>query len=155
MGLMIALLLVSSVSSMVFAGPRIAQVMGQDLAPLKFLAKTNKNGIPVIATVVQTAITLFLIITSTFEKVLLYIGFTLNLFTFLTVLSLFVMRMKRKDLSGTYKTFGYPVTPLVFLILSAWTLFFTIRDHYKESMYGLATVLVGSIIYFIKKRDEK
>jgi APA family basic amino acid/polyamine antiporter len=154
MGMLIALLLVSSVSSMVFAGPRVAQVMGEDLAPLKFLSGTNKNGIPVIAILMQTAITLLLIFTSTFEKVLLYTGFTLSLFTFLTVLSLFVMRIKANNKSATYKTFGYPITPLVFLILSGWTLYHTMHDQLTESLYGLGTILAGSIIYFIKKPNE-
>jgi len=151
MGLMIALLLVSSVSSMVLAGPRISKVIGEDLPPLTFLSKTNANGIPVLATVIQSSITIILILTSTFEKVLLYLGFTLNLFTFLTVISLFIMRMRRPELSGPYKTFGYPITPLIFLLLSGWTLSFTMGEHPTESLYGLATILAGSIIYFIGK----
>ena len=115
-GIMISLLMVSSISSLVFAGPRVAQVMGEDIPSLKFLAKTNSQGIPVIATIVQTAIALLLISTSSFDAVLLYTGFTLAVFTFLTVLSLFIMRIRRKDLVGTYKTFGYPFTPMIFLI---------------------------------------
>jgi APA family basic amino acid/polyamine antiporter len=82
---------------------------------------------------------------------MLYVGFTLNLFTFLTVISLFVMRMSRKDLQGTYKTFGYPLTPLIFLILSAWTIYSTLIDHTMESLFGMATILAGSVIYFIGK----
>ena len=152
MGIMIALLMVSSVSSMVFAGPRISKVMGEDLKPLAFLSKTNKNDVPVIATIIQAGITMILIFTSSFDRVLLYVGFTLSLFTFLAVLCLFIMRMTRKDLQPTYKTFGYPVTPLIFLILSGWTLWFTMKIHPKESLYGLATIAAGSIIYLLGKK---
>lgn len=153
--IMIALLMVSSVSSMVFAGPRVSKVMGEDLVPLRFLSNTNKYDVPVIATMIQSAITIVLICTASFEKVLLYIGFTLNLFTFLTVLSLFVMRMTRKDLQGTYRTFGYPLTPLIFLILSGWTMFYLVKEQTTESLYGFATIFAGSIIYFIGKKNEQ
>lgn len=149
--IMIAVLMVSSVSSMVFAGPRISKVMGEDLQSLSFLSKTNKNDVPVMATIVQSAITILLICTSTFDVVLRYIGFTLSLFTFLTVVSLFVMRIKRKDLQGPYKTFGYPVTPVIFLVLSGWTLLFLMIQHTEESLFGFATIFAGSIIYFIRK----
>jgi len=151
MAILIALTLLSSVSSMVFIGPRVAQVMGQDLKQISFLAKQNKHGIPVVAKVIQCAISVFLVITSTFSDVMLYVGFTLNLITFLTVFGLFVMRIRGKIKSDSYKTFGYPVTPFIFLLLSAWTLYFTMSVNYKQSLLGLATILAGSIIYFIRK----
>jgi APA family basic amino acid/polyamine antiporter len=71
--------------------------------------------------------------------------------TFLTVLGLFVMRIKGKMKSDSYKTIGYPVTPFIFLLLSAWTLYFTMSDKPNQSLLGLATIIAGSVIYFIKK----
>jgi APA family basic amino acid/polyamine antiporter len=154
LSLMIALLMISTVSSYVFVGPRVSQVMGEDLKPLAFLAKTNKHGVPVRATILQAAIAILLISTSEFKAVLTYVGFTLSLFTFATVCCLFVMRISRKDLKGTYKTLGYPVTPVVFLILTGWTLFNIMKDSHKESLWGMATIAAGSIIYFIGKPSE-
>jgi basic amino acid/polyamine antiporter, APA family len=151
MGMMIALLLISSISSFVLAGPRVAQVMGQDLKQLSFLSITNKHGVPYVAKIIQGAISLLLILTSSFDKVLLYIGFTLSLSTFFTVLGLFVLRYRNKGRTEGYKTFGYPFTPIIFLALSGWMLFFTMEYHYKESLFGLGTILAGSIVYFIKK----
>jgi APA family basic amino acid/polyamine antiporter len=153
MAILIAITLVSTVSSMVFIGPRVAQVMGEDLSQLSFLAKKNKHGVPVIATIVQSGITI-LLVTLKFKDVMLYAGFTLNLITFLTVLSLFVMRIRGKIKSDSYKTIGYPVTPFIFLLLSAWTLYFTMSNQPKPSLLGLATILAGSIIYFIKKPNK-
>ena len=127
MAIVIALTLVSTVSSMVFIGPRVAQVMGQDMRQLRFLAKKNTHGVPVLATIVQSVITI-LLVTLKFQDVMLYMGFTLNLMTFFTVLGLFVMRIKGKTKSDSYKTIGYPVTPFIFLILSAWTLYFTMNQ---------------------------
>jgi len=151
MGMMIALLLVASISSFILAGPRIAKVMGEDLSQLSFLSVTNKNGIPYIAIAIQSLISLLLILTGSFDKVLLYIGFTLSLSTFFTVAGLFVLRARNKNKIDGYKTFGYPVTPLIFLALTGWMLYFTFINHFKESLLGLATILAGGIIYFIKK----
>jgi basic amino acid/polyamine antiporter, APA family len=151
MGMMIALLLIASISSFTLAGPRVAQVMGQDLPQLSFLAITNKQGVPYVGKIIQCAIALLLILTASFDKVLLYIGFTLSLSTFFTVLGLFVLRFRNKGKLDGYKTFGYPVTPIIFLALSAWMLFFTMKEHPKESLLGLATILAGSVVYFIKK----
>jgi len=151
MAILIALTLISTVSSMVFIGPRVAQVMGQDMKQIGFLAKQNKSGIPVNATLIQGVIAILLVATKSFNDVMLYIGFTLNLMTFLTVLGLFVMRAKGAIVSTGYKTFGYPVTPAIFLILSAWTLYHTMSENWLQSVLGLATILAGSVIYFIKK----
>jgi APA family basic amino acid/polyamine antiporter len=150
MAILIAVTLVSTVSSMIFIGPRVAQVMGEDMSQLSFLARKNNHGVPVIATIVQSAITIMLV-TFKFTDVLVYAGFTLNLMTFLTVLGLFVMRIKGKIKSDSYKTIGYPVTPFIFLILSAWTLYFTMSNKPTQSLLGLATILAGSVIYFIRK----
>jgi APA family basic amino acid/polyamine antiporter len=155
MGGLIAALLVSTISSMIFAGPRIVQVMGEDLPPLRALAHLSPAGIPVRAMLLQTALTLTFILTATFEQVLLYAGFVLNLFTFLTVLGLFILRWRQPGLPRPYRAWGYPVTPLLFLGLSAWTLWFIIHDKPAESLYGILTVLVGLVLYFLSRRQKQ
>ena len=151
MGMLIALLLIASISSFVLAGPRIAQVMGEDLPQLSFLSITNKHGVPFVAKIIQGVITLLLILTSSFKEVLLYVGFTLSLSTFFTVFGLFILRARGKSGIKGYKTFGYPVTPIIFLALTSWMLYFTIKEHPKESVLGLITILAGSVVYFLKK----
>jgi APA family basic amino acid/polyamine antiporter len=152
MGGIIAGLLVSTISSMVFAGPRIVQTMGEDIPALHFLAPKSRAGIPVRALLLQTAITLAFILKPSFQGVLVYAGFVLNLFTFLTVLGLFVLRARQPELPHPYKAWGYPITPLIFLALSGWTLFFILRDKPWESLYGLGTLAVGALVYFLTTR---
>lgn len=154
MGGMIAALLLSTISSMIFAGPRVVQVMGEDLPALQVLAKRSRADIPVRAMLFQTALTLLFIVTSTFEQVLLYAGFVLSLFTFLTVLGLFVLRVRQPDLPRPYRAWGYPITPLLFLVLNGWTLWFIVHDKPTESLYGLLTVGVGLIVYFLSQRRQ-
>ncbi|MBR9998344.1 MAG: amino acid permease, partial [Cyclobacteriaceae bacterium] len=85
MSLVITLLLVSTLSAMIWIGPRVTMVMGEDYRILRFLAKKNRYGVPVLAIWVQAAITMILIVSSTFEEVLVYAGFVLNIFTLLSV----------------------------------------------------------------------
>ena len=155
MGGVIAALLVSTISSMIFAGPRIVQTMGEDLPALRWLAPRSRAGIPVRALLLQTVITLAFVRWPSFKEVLVYAGFILNLFTFLTVLGVFVLRVRRPDLPRPYRAWGYPVTPLLFLGLSGWTLAFILRDKPTESLYGLATLGLGLLVYFVALRPAR
>ncbi len=146
-GAVIAALLVSTISSMVFAGPRIVQSMGEDLPALRWLAGRSQAGIPVRGLALQTAITLLFVLKPNFKEVLVYAGFVLNLFTFLTVLGVFILRRQQPNLPRPYRAWGYPVTPAVFLVLSGWTLVFILRDKPTESLYGLLTLAVGLAVY--------
>ncbi len=146
--------LVSSVSAMMWIGPRVTLAMGQDLAALRPLARTNARGIPVAATLLQFAIVVVLLLTASFEKVLTYVQFSLQLCSFLTVLGVIVLRRTRPDLLRPYKTWGYPVTPIVFLAISAWMLVHILRSNPRESGAGLATLLIGLVIYAVSPKRK-
>jgi APA family basic amino acid/polyamine antiporter len=143
---------VSTISAMIFAGPRITQAMGEDLPALRWLAKRTSVGIPQRALLLQVAISLLFILKPDFQAVLVYAGFVLNLFTFLTVLGVFVLRWQQPQLPRPYRAWGYPFTPLIFLALSAWTLVFIIKDKQMESLYGLATVASGLLVYLAAQK---
>lgn len=151
MSIMIALLLISSISAMVMTGPRIIKSMGEDLPLLHFLAKTNRHHVPYMAVMIQSVITIVLIVTSQFEAVLTFVGFSLSLFTFLTVFSIFILRLKKINSHG-YKTWGYPITPIVFLALNGFTLYFVFIQKPTESLLGLLNVFIGGLIYSIGKQ---
>ena len=149
MGMLISILLVSSISSMVFVGPRVSQVMGEDTKILKFLSFKSTRGVPFYAVILQSAISLIFILTGSFEQVLTYAGFTLNMFTFLTVVGLFIHRYKFKNIERPYKTWGYPVVPIIFIGLMLWTMYFLLTERTMESLFGLGTIFSGFIIYYI------
>jgi APA family basic amino acid/polyamine antiporter len=156
MSLVIALLLVSTISAMVLAGPRVMQSMGRDIKGLRFFATANKNNVPYVAIIFQSVIAIVLVVTSSFQSLITYVGFTLNLFTFLTVFGIFILRYKFRDVETSYKTFLYPVTPILFLCIIGYILYHIIMDKPVESLWGLGTVLIGLLIYFItnKKHDH-
>jgi APA family basic amino acid/polyamine antiporter len=155
MAMLISVLLISTISSMIFVGPRVAQVMGEDIAVLKFLSKRSKRGTPTYALVLQFILSFFFIITSTFESILTYAGFTLSLFTFMTVLGVFIHRYKFKDAERPYKTWGYPIVPGIFLLFTLWTLVFLIKEKPYESLMGFLTLFSGSVFYWISIWADK
>jgi APA family basic amino acid/polyamine antiporter len=150
MSLIIAFLLLSSISAMIMAGPRIIKSMGEDLPMLHLLAKTNKHHVPYMAVITQSVITVLLIVTAQFEAVLTFVGFSLSIFTFLTVSSVFVLRKRKMENTG-YKTWGYPVTPILFLLLNGFTIYFVFTQKPTESLLGLLNLAIGGSVYFIGK----
>ena len=155
MSLIIALLLVSTVSAMILAGPRVMQAMGKDMRQLKFFSISNKNNVPYVAVLFQSVISIILVLTSSFESLITYVGFTLNLFTFLTVFGIFILRVKHKHIQTSYKTPFYPVTPILFLLINGWILFFIFKNKTTESLFGLGTVALGFIVYWLSEKYIK
>ena len=148
-GGLICLGLVSSVSSMVWTGPRVTVAMGEDLPGLALLARKSPGGTPRIAIALQALIATVLLLTGTFKGVLVYIGLALTLFSALTVLGVIVLRIREPALPRPYRTWGYPFTPFFFLIVSGIMGFYAARTSARESLIGLATILAGLIVYFL------
>ena len=167
MGLVISVLLLSSISSMVFMGPRVAQVMGEDHRILRFLSYKDKKGVPLAAIAFQYVISLLLIITNSFEMVTKYTGILLSLCSLLAVIGVFVHRYKFPKAERPYKTFGYPVTPLIFIALIVWSIVYLVYEDYTKtyvtheqsfmwmSIMSFCTLLAGLIVYFINVKTTK
>ncbi len=152
---MISLLLVSSISSMIFAGPRITQAMGEDISIFSFIGKKNKKGIPVYAIFLQSGIAILLLVSSTFEKVLTYVGFLLTIFTILTVAGVYILRIKKPELRRPYKTWGYPIVPAIFIGLNIWILIYVVISRPWETVAGLGTMILGLALYWFEKSRKK
>jgi APA family basic amino acid/polyamine antiporter len=153
-GLVLALLLVSTVSAMTVAGPRVLQVIGEDYEGLRFLSKTNADGIPSTAIYVQSALTVIFVLTSTFESILVFAGFTLALNSLATVLGVFVLRVREPDLPRPYRTFLFPIPPLLYLALTGWTLYFVLVSRPTEGLFGLALIGTGLLFYFLSSKSR-
>lgn len=146
-GLVLSLLLISTVSAMTVAGPRVLQVIGQDFQAMRVLARTNSDGVPATAILLQSSLAILFILTSSFESVLVFAGFILALNSFVTVLGVFVLRLRQPDLPRPYRTFLYPVTPLIYLALTGWTLTFVLINRPGEALPGLGVIAAGLVLY--------
>ena len=114
----------------------------------------SKNGLPLRATWLQGGISLFLVFTSSFERVLMYSGFVLQLFTFLAVAGLLVLRLRSPKDAG-YSSPFYPLPQVIFLTFSAWSLAYLLKTQPTESMLGLLNVVAGLVAYYFDVRVPK
>ena len=147
MGVVLAALLISTVSAMVMAGPRVLQVIGQDFAAFRPLARVNAHDVPTNAIVFQSLVTLAFIITASFETILVFAGFTLGVNTFFTVLGVFALRLRRPELARPYRVPLFPIPPLIYLGVTGWTLIYILRDRPEEGWLGLAIIAAGALFY--------
>jgi basic amino acid/polyamine antiporter, APA family len=151
---LICLGLVSTISAMMWIGPRVTVTMGEDLHGLRWLAGRNPGGTPVRATLAQFGLVCIFLLTSRFEQVLTCAQFVLQLCSFLTVLGVFVLRRRHPDMERPYRTWGYPFTPLVFLAVTAWMLWHIVCSKPAESFVGLGTAAAGLLLYLISARKQ-
>lgn len=184
MGITLALLLVSTVSAMVLAGPRVLHAIGEDYPTFRFLSSINARGTPGVAIFTQAAISLLFILTESFETILVFSGFTMGLNTFLAAGGVFLLRRRQAaggrsatgdelgagkgpaagdgsdagsgpDTGEPYRTWGYPVTPLIFLAVTGWTLAYILRDRPLEAGLGLGLIATGLVIYAITRARDR
>ncbi|MEM7283083.1 MAG: amino acid permease [Pseudomonadota bacterium] len=156
MGLMLAVLLISTASAMILAGPRVLQVIGEDFRVFRALAKTNDDVYPVAAIVFLSVITLTFIATSSFDYILKFAGFTLGLNTFFTVAGVFVLRRRQPSSELPFRMPLFPIPPLVYLALTGWTLVHLLGQPVEpgkigEGWMGLILVAIGGVVYLLSK----
>ena len=154
-GLVLAMLLISTVSAMLMAGPRVLQVIGQDYRALRISARINEDGIPSTAIYIQSGLAVLFILTSSFESVLLFAGFTLALNSFVTVLGVFVSRWRQPELARPYRTFLFPLPPLIYLALMGWTLWFVLISRPVEGLFGLGVIASGLAVYWMLRATQQ
>jgi APA family basic amino acid/polyamine antiporter len=152
--LLIALALISSVSAMVMTGPRVYHTAGQDYSLFSAVAKLSRRGTPMVAIALQATIAIIMILTASFDRLLNYIGFTLSLSTGLTVAGVLVLRWRNPGLPRPYRTWGYPVTPLLYVLLSLWMVTYNVAGRPLESLAGLTTLALGAGLYWISRRTR-
>jgi len=144
--------LLSVISAMIMTGPRIYYAMAKDGVFFERFGKVSeKHRTPGFSILLQGVIAIFMVITSSFDKLLLYIGFTLSVFTTLTVFGLIILRIKRPDVARPYKTFGYPITPILFILMNLWIIIFSIKGNPIVFLYGVGTIIVGVLFYYFRR----
>lgn len=147
MGILISFGLISSISSMVWAGPRVSAAIGRDYPTLRFLERTNMNGIPAIAILIQGTIVVVLVLSATFEQLINYVQGLLTISSLMVVTGIFFLRVKRPEIKRPYKAWGYPLTPAIFALMSGYVLWFQIKERTVEFGWGITTLALGAGVY--------
>ena len=148
-GALICAGLVPTIGAMMWIGPRVTQTMGEDVPLLRVLAIRSKNGAPSAAILLQCVVASLLLFTRSFEAVLDFIQFSLTFCSFLAVLGVIKLRITRPDLPRPYRCWGYPVTPLVFLSVTAFMMVHLISVRPLQSLAGFLMMLAGLVLYAV------
>ena len=146
----IALFLLSSISAMIWVGPRVSLVMAEDYKLWRFLKYKNVSDVPVRAVWFQSGISVLMIATGTFEQVLLYCGFILQMSSALCVAG--TIKLHRKGVELPFRNPFHPWLPVVFLGVSLWILVFLIYEQPLESGIGFGIIILGWITYWISNK---
>ncbi len=144
----IAIQLVATISSYLWVGPRVTWAMAVEHKLWRPLAQKNKHGIPVKAVWAHVLISIVLTLTGSFEKVLLYAGFVLQLMASLTVATSLAIKGKKP---GRFTSPLKPVLQIIFLAFNAYVLVFTFKDKPVESSIGIGILGLGLLIYLFDK----
>jgi APA family basic amino acid/polyamine antiporter len=151
----IAIGLLSVLSAMILAGPRVYYAMARDGLFFHVFGKVDdRRKTPAWAVWLQAVLAMGMVLTAAFDKLLLYIGFTLSLVAMCTVIGLMLLRIRCPQVDRPYRTFGYPLSPLLFILGNAWIIYFSIRSRPITCAWGLATIALGILVYFLFHRRE-
>jgi len=144
-------------NGMTLAGARVYYAMSRDGLFFKSVGKLHpRYKTPVAGLLVQAVWTVVLCISGTYGQLLDYIIFAELVFYILTIVGLFVLRVKQPNAPRPYKAWGYPVLPAIYIAMAAWICVVLLRYKPQYTWPGLVLVLLGIPVYlFWSRRTAK
>lgn len=149
--LMAVLIMVSTFgcnNGMILAGARLFSTMASDGLFFKAAGKLNKNGVPANALWAQAIWASVLCLSGSYGDLLNYCTFASLLFYMVTVAGLLRLRKTEPDMERPYKVVGYPVVPLLYLLLAGFVAVSLLVFEWKNSGIGLGIVTLGVPVYY-------
>lgn len=140
---------------LIMAGPRVYYAMAKDGLFFKKVGEINKNGVPGFAIAVQGIWAVLLCLSGTYGNLLDYVIFAVLIFFTLTILAIFVLRVKRPDLPRPYKTFGYPVIPAIYILTTFAIMVILLIYKPNYTFPGLGIVLLGIPVFYLWRKFNK
>ncbi|MER3425042.1 MAG: hypothetical protein C4293_19220, partial [Nitrospiraceae bacterium] len=142
-------------SSMVWAGPRVYWAMAVDgVFPSFFKAASFSTGVPVRAILLQSVWASLLILTGTFEQLVIFSGFVLAAFNSLSIGAVIILRRRHPELARPYRVPFYPVLPGLAIIVLLMVVGYSLVERPIESVVGIATILSGIPFYFLWRESS-
>ncbi len=160
-GLSIALftvgLMLSSLGTLhtsILSGSRVPYAMAQDRLMFPSLGRLSVTRVPVRALLFQGVIASILALSGSFDTLTDYVVFGSWIFYALVTSSVFVFRRRYPDAERPYRAWGYPVVPVVFLLVAGWLLINTVMTSPTQSFVGIGLILLGlPVYYYLTYRD--
>jgi len=156
--LMAAAMMTSSFGALhasLLATARIPYALAKDGLIIKSLAHVSpRTHVPVRALMVQMFWACIVALSGSYDTITDYAIFALTLFYILVAASIFLFRKRMPDAERSYLTWGYPFVPIVFICVSGWLIYQTIRNTPQQSAIGLGLILLGLPVYWLLQRRQ-
>jgi len=143
-------------NGLILSGARVLYAMSRDGLFFKKAGTLNRNHVPAFALIVQSVWTALLCLSGTYNQLLNYVIFAALLFYVFTTAGLFILRARRPDIVRPYKAFGYPVLPLLYILLCSGVMVLLLLSPTTrtEAVSGIVLVLIGIPVYYLWRRVE-
>ena len=133
---------------------RVYFAMAKDKLFFKEISNVHpKYRTPHVSLIVQGIWASLLTLTGTYDQLFTYVIFASWLFYALGAFGIFVLRKRRPDAVRPYRTVGYPVVPMAFVVVATWFVYNTIVTDPRDSLFGLGLVMIGIPAYMYWKRS--
>ncbi len=147
---------IGAMNGSIMTGARVPYAMAKDGLFFKQLANVNETTlVPVVSIIIQGIVSILLALSGTFDQLTNYVVFSAWIFYAMVTGVVFVLRKRLPNAHRSYKTWGYPVVPVIFIVLAVLLLINTVVESPKESLIGLAFILAGVPVYYIFKKLNK
>jgi APA family basic amino acid/polyamine antiporter len=145
-GLMLSSL--GTLHTSILSGSRVPYAMAKDGLMFRTFDKVSVNSVPVNAVLFQGVWASILALSGSFDTLTDYVIFGSWIFYALITSSIFVFRRKYPDAERPYKAWGYPIVPVVFLLVAGWLLINTMMTAPTQAFVGIGLIILGLPVYY-------
>jgi APA family basic amino acid/polyamine antiporter len=140
---------------LIMSGPRVYYAMAKDGLFFRKVGEINKKGVPGFAIIIQGIWSILLCLSGTYGNLLDYVIFAVLIFFTLTILSIFILRIKRPDIPRPYKAFGYPVIPSIYVLITITIMVILLIYKPDYTFPGLGIVILGIPVFYLWRKFNK
>jgi basic amino acid/polyamine antiporter, APA family len=143
-------------NGLVLAPARIYYAMAKEKMFFKGLAQVHPKFLtPLQSLITQGIWASLLVLTGTFDQLITYVVFASWIFYAMAASAVILLRKNQADISRPYKTWGYPFTPIIFILFSLYLVVNTLIENPRDSVIGLGLILLGLPAYWYWNRKIK
>lgn len=142
-------------NGLILAGARVYYTMAKDGLFFKKTGELNSKSVPAFALWIQCLVASLLCLSGKYGDLLDMVSFIVVIFYILTIIGIFILRKKMPDAERPYKAFGYPVLPIIYIILAIVFCISLIIIRPSYALWGLGITLAGIPLYYIALGNKK
>ena len=142
-------------NGLILAGARVYYTMAKDGLFFRKTGELNKNAVPEYALWIQCVVASLLCLSGKYGDLLTMVSFVVVIFYILTIIGIFILRKKLPNAERPYKAFGYPVLPLIYIVMGTLFCVGLVWASPTYSLWGLGITALGVPLYYLAVNNQK